>query len=129
MRPSMGSVGDAYDYTMCVSFFATLEFRLLELHRFREFGAAGDPRARAGRREPEGDLIADRPDGNCGASRGPRRAYRSSLGTIFPASGADPANREVQRSLQDVGKDMAGHTPSGPLNFATASRESHRQPS
>ena len=35
MRPSMGSVGDAYDNAMCESFFATLECELLERHRFR----------------------------------------------------------------------------------------------
>ena len=29
MRPSMGSVGDAYDNAMCESFFATLECELL----------------------------------------------------------------------------------------------------
>jgi len=35
VRPSMGSVGDAYDNAMCESFFATLECELLERHRFR----------------------------------------------------------------------------------------------
>ena len=34
VRPSMGSVGDAYDNAMCESFFATLEFELLERRRF-----------------------------------------------------------------------------------------------
>ena len=34
MRPSMGSVGDAYDNAMCESFFATLECELLARHRF-----------------------------------------------------------------------------------------------
>ena len=29
MRPSMGTVGDAYDNAMCESFFATLECELL----------------------------------------------------------------------------------------------------
>ena len=33
-RPSMGSVGDAYDNAMCESFFATLECELLERRRF-----------------------------------------------------------------------------------------------
>ena len=31
----MGSVGDAYDNTMCESFFATLECELLDRHRFQ----------------------------------------------------------------------------------------------
>jgi putative transposase len=35
VRPSMGSVGDAYDNAMCESFFATLECELLERSRFR----------------------------------------------------------------------------------------------
>jgi putative transposase len=35
VRPSMGSVGDAYDNALCESFFATLECELLERRRFR----------------------------------------------------------------------------------------------
>ena len=35
VRPSMGSVGDAYDNAMCESFFATLECELLDRNRFR----------------------------------------------------------------------------------------------
>ncbi len=35
VRPSMGSVGDAYDNAMCESFFATLECELLDLKRFK----------------------------------------------------------------------------------------------
>ena len=35
VRPSMGSVGDAYDNAMAESFFATLEFELLDRRRFR----------------------------------------------------------------------------------------------
>jgi putative transposase len=34
VRPSMGSVGDAYDNAMCESFFATPECELLERRRF-----------------------------------------------------------------------------------------------
>jgi putative transposase len=34
VRPSMGSVGDAYDNAMCESFFATLECELLARNRF-----------------------------------------------------------------------------------------------
>ncbi len=34
MRPSMGSVGDAYDNAICESFFATLECELLNRRRF-----------------------------------------------------------------------------------------------
>ncbi len=34
VRPSMGSVGDAYDNAMCESFFATLECELLDRQSF-----------------------------------------------------------------------------------------------
>lgn len=34
VRPSMNSVGDAYDNAMCESFFATLECELLDRRRF-----------------------------------------------------------------------------------------------
>ncbi len=34
MRPSMGSVGDAYDNAMAESFFSTLEAELLSRRRF-----------------------------------------------------------------------------------------------
>jgi len=34
IRPSMGSVGDAYDNALCESFFATLECELLDRQRF-----------------------------------------------------------------------------------------------
>ena len=34
VRPSAGSVGDAYDNAMCESFFATLECELLHRRRF-----------------------------------------------------------------------------------------------
>jgi putative transposase len=35
VRPSMGSVGDAYDNALCESFFATLECELLDRHDFK----------------------------------------------------------------------------------------------
>ena len=35
VRPSMGSVGDAYDNALCESFFATLECELIDRQRFR----------------------------------------------------------------------------------------------
>jgi putative transposase len=35
VRPSMGSVGDAYDNAMCESFFATLECELFDRRKFR----------------------------------------------------------------------------------------------
>ena len=40
IRPSMGSVGDAYDNALCESFFATLECELLDRQRFPAPGTA-----------------------------------------------------------------------------------------
>ncbi len=40
VRPSTGSVGDAYDNAMCESFFATLECELLDRRRFRSHAEA-----------------------------------------------------------------------------------------
>lgn len=40
VKPSMGSVGDAYDNVMCESFFATLECELLDRRRFTNHAEA-----------------------------------------------------------------------------------------
>ena len=40
MRPSMGSVGDAYDNAMAESFFATLECELLDRTTFKSHAEA-----------------------------------------------------------------------------------------
>jgi putative transposase len=40
VRPSMGSVGDAYDNAMCESFFATLECEFLARRRFKTLAEA-----------------------------------------------------------------------------------------
>lgn len=40
VKPSMGSVGDAYDNAMCESFFATLECELLGRRRFKTHAEA-----------------------------------------------------------------------------------------
>jgi putative transposase len=40
VRPSMGSVGDAYDNAMCESFFATLECELLDRRSFKDHSEA-----------------------------------------------------------------------------------------
>jgi putative transposase len=42
VRPSMGSVGDAYDNALCESFFATLECELLDRRRFPHPGRGPD---------------------------------------------------------------------------------------
>jgi putative transposase len=40
VKPSMGSVGDAYDNAMCETFFASLECELLDRHHFRSHAEA-----------------------------------------------------------------------------------------
>jgi putative transposase len=40
VRPSMGSVGDAFDNALCESFFATLECELLDRRKFRSHSEA-----------------------------------------------------------------------------------------
>jgi putative transposase len=40
IRPSIGSVGDAYDNAMCESFFATLECELIDRFRLRTLAEA-----------------------------------------------------------------------------------------
>jgi putative transposase len=40
VRPSTGSVGDAYDNAMCESFFATLECELIDRRPFRSHSEA-----------------------------------------------------------------------------------------
>jgi len=40
VRPSTGSVGDAYDNAICESFFATLECELIDRRRFRSHSEA-----------------------------------------------------------------------------------------
>ena len=40
VRPSMGTVGDAYDNAMCESFFATLECELLDRNKFHSHSEA-----------------------------------------------------------------------------------------
>ena len=50
VRPSMGSVGDAYDNAMCESFFATLECELLDRCRFKTQAEARNAHLRVHRR-------------------------------------------------------------------------------
>jgi putative transposase len=40
VRPSMGSVGDAYDNALCEMFFTTLECELIERRSFRNHAEA-----------------------------------------------------------------------------------------
>ena len=97
MRPSMGSVGDAYDNAMGESFFATLECELLDRCRFktqaearsavfafnRTTGRTGDCipwcRSLAKRRQPSDRL--------CGELLHYRHAFRRAAASLISASG------------------------------------------
>lgn len=49
MPPSMGSVGGAYDNSLCESFFATFGYELLDRRRFRTQAEAPGCHASEGR--------------------------------------------------------------------------------
>ena len=114
VRPSMGSVGDAYDNAMCESFFATLECELLARHRFTTQAEA---------RSAVFDFIE--------GFYNPRRRH-SSIGYLSPmeferrrhTTAADPDAHQPAAVLATV-KD----TPSGrPQEAAVLDRRSARRP-
>jgi putative transposase len=76
VRPSMGSVGDAYDNAMCESFFATLECELLDRHRFTTQAEAryGRLRLRRGPLQPAAQALCARPAVPDQLRAAPRRA-------------------------------------------------------
>ena len=49
VRPSTGTVGDAYDNAMAEAFFATFECELLDRRRFRSQGPSGKELSRLNR--------------------------------------------------------------------------------
>ena len=58
VRPSMGSVGDAYGNAMAESFFSTLEAELPSRRRFAGGGADGKPSMRSGQPRSAGDGVS-----------------------------------------------------------------------
>ena len=103
VRPSMGSVGDAYDNAMCESFFATLECELLARHRFRTQAEA---------RSAVFDFIE--------GFYNPRRRH-SSIGYLSPMdferrchkTAADPDARQPAAVLAAVKDKPFGRPPRG----------------
>jgi transposase InsO family protein len=66
VRPSMGSVGDAYDNAMAESFFATLECELLDRRRFKTHAEIASripgplvERSRWARAQPDNEVLGD----------------------------------------------------------------------
>jgi putative transposase len=80
VRPSMGSVGDAYDNAMCESFFATLECELLARRRFTRRPRPGW-RSSATSRGGTIPLVAIQPPGRAEASFDGARCDFSSVST------------------------------------------------
>jgi len=98
VRPSMGSVGDAYDNAMAESFFATLECELLERSTFR---------SKAQAKTAVFAWIEGRYN---------RRRLHSSLGYLSPMQfeeqyGANKTDRTPSTGLPTVGACVAGATP------------------
>ena len=111
VRPSMGSVGDAYDNAMCESFFATLECELLERRRFKTQAEARI-------------VIFDFIEG----FYNPRRRH-SSLGYLSPVDyerrhGRDPGTRQPAVVLAAVKDKPCGRPQEG----AVLDRRSARRP-
>jgi putative transposase len=110
VRPSMGSVGDAYDNAMCESFFATLECELLERHRFKTQAEA---------RIAIFDFIE--------GFYNPRRRH-SSLGYFSPVDyenghAHDPGTRQPAVVLAAVKDKPSGRPQAGP-SLTAAARDS-----
>jgi putative transposase len=119
IRPSMGSVGDAYDNAMAESFFATLECELLDRRRFKTQAEA---------RMAVFEFIE--------GFYNPRRRH-SSLGYLSPvkfecqftATAPRPSAHEHAVVLAPV-KERPGNAEARPIPGATAAldRRSTRQP-
>jgi putative transposase len=110
VRPSMGSVGDAYDNAMCESFFATLECELLERCRFKTRAEAQI-------------VIFDFIEG----FYNPRRRH-SSLGYLSPVDyerrhARDPGTRQPAVVLAAVKDKPSGRPKPGP-SLTAAARDS-----
>ena len=100
VRPSMGSVGDAYDNAMAESFFSTLECELLARRRFRsqaEARMACSATSRASTIRSAGTRRLD--------TAPPSSTSRKPSRTRYPSpSSAKPSNRPQKRGNPTVGK-------------------------
>jgi hypothetical protein len=128
VRPSMGSVGDAYDNAMAESFFATLECELLDRRRFKTQSEARmavfefiegfyNPRRRHSsldyeRRHQEKQAVdpgAHQPAAVLGAVKTRPGNVAASVDNAATADLDRPsARRRVQRAGRDEGTGSAG---------------------
>jgi hypothetical protein len=117
VRPSMGSVGDAYDNAMCESFFATLECELLDRRRFKTQAEART-------------AVFAFVEGFYN-----RRRRHSSIGYLSPveyearhhASAVDPDARERAIVLAAVKNEPFGRPQDGAVLDRRCARRPHRR--
>jgi putative transposase len=112
VRPSMGSVGDAYDNAMCESFFATLECELLDRRRFKTQAEA---------RIAVFDFIEGFYN---------RRRRHSSIGYLSPIDyehlhAANPDARQHAAVLAAVKDKPSGRPPNGAVLDRRCARRPH----
>ena len=113
VRPSMGSVGDAYDNAMCESFFATLECELLARHRFKTQTEARNAVVRAsskastirGAAIPRSDIF-HRSTTSAGITRRRSIPTHTSLPPCSrPSRTSPPGGRKMRPSLTAAARD------------------------
>ena len=114
VRPSMGSVGDAYDNAMCESFFATLECELLDQHRFKTQAEA---------RTAVFDFIEGFYN---------RRRRHSSIGYVSPIDyerlhAVNPDEHQHAAVLAAVKDKPSGRPPSGAVLDRRCARRPHHR--
>jgi putative transposase len=112
VRPSIGSVGDAYDNAMCESFFATLECELLDRRRFKTQAEA---------RIAVFEFIE--------GFYNPRRRH-SSIGYLSPIDyerrhAANPDAHQPAAVLAAVKDEPSGRPPSGAVLDRRCARRPH----
>ena len=110
VRPSMGSVGDAYDNAMCESFFATLECELLARRRFKTQAEA---------RSALFQFIEGFYN---------RRRRHSSIGYLSPIDYERRCLPVPTRASLPAGARPSRTSPSGGPNGAVLARRSARRP-
>ena len=117
VRPSMGSVGDAYDNAMCESFFATLKCELLARSQFKTQAEARQ-------------AIFEFVEGFCN-----RRRHHSSIGYLspvdyerrYPAAAVDPDSHKPAVVLAAVKDKPFGRPQEGAVVDRRGARRPHHR--
>ena len=130
VRPSMGSVGDAYDNAMCESFFATLECELLDRAALPDPGRGEDGRVRLHRgllQPPEatlgtGSAVAHQL--RASPRSGSMRNLRGQVALYSPAARGKLSS--PQRGGQTINLSVHPSTETGQLQGASGSSRQRR---